>query len=468
VVPYANDGTVGGASVADNTEWNNVVIGDDAKDISAVDEHWYDFGFVGNAGANGNPSAQAVIQSVETIPSEDAKIEASLAANGDPSAKVIVGETGVSFQDTNVPCTPAGALFAAGDALEWLSAGAVTVDWWPLNTDSNIHYTAANCKPDEAMFTNPAKGTPQPLSPYTGFLLASQLARPNAQLASLTSSNPAVLAFQSVLPNGQVAVALINTNTSTAERVTVGTSLAGSLATETYSAGNQNAANTKIVSGTSTAGAVAGGITLPRESIVVLKSLKPSALSLAATAASYKAGTKVTLRGKLTLNGVNAPAGVTVKINRRRSGNPVDAATLTAKTAAGGGFTVTNIPPATGTYVYAASYASGGTYASAGHSVTVKITAAKPTLRLAVSAKSVRPGRNVTVTATLVAPHTNRTLTIYAQPQGGAKKAIKRATINSKGQLTVVYTVRANTTFTVTFTGDTWYTSASATAAVKS
>jgi hypothetical protein len=466
VVPYANDGTVGGASVADNTDWNNIVIGDDAKYISAVDEHWYDFGFVGNAGAGGNPTAQDVIQSVETIPSEDAKIEATLSADGDPSAKVIVGETGVSYQDTNIPCTPAGALFAAGDALEWLSSGAVSVDWWPLNTDSNIKYTAAACKPDEAMFTNPAKGTPQPLSPYTGYLLASQLAKPNAHLSSVTTSNAQVLEFQSVLPNGQTAVALINTNTSDAERVTVGT-LTGGLTTQTYSAGNQNAANTKIVNGTTTASAVAGGVTLPRESIVVLKTLKPSAMALTATAASYKAGTKVTLKGKLTLTGAVVPAGVTVRITRVRSGSKADGAVLSAKTVRGGAFTVTNVPPATGTYIYSASYGSS-VYAPSAHSITVKVIAAKPTLRLAVSAKSVRPLQKVTVTATLVAPHANRTLTIYAQPTGGANKAIKRATINSKGQLSVVYTVRANTTFTVTFSGDTWYTSASATAAVKS
>jgi hypothetical protein len=375
VVPYANDGTVGGASVADNTEWDNVVIGDDHPD--AVDEHWYDFGFVGDTGKNGNPSAQAVIQSVETIPSEDAKIEASLSANGDPTAKVIVGETGVSFQDTNVPCTPAGALFAAGDALEWLSSGAVSVDWYPLNTDSNLHYTTANCKPDEAMFTNPAKGTPQPLSPYTGYLLAAQLAKPNAQLSALTTSNRAqVLAFQSVLPGGQVVVALINTNTSSAERVKVGTSLTGALATQTYSAGNQNAANTKVVSGTSTAKAIAGGITLPRESIVVLRTLKPSAMSLVATKASYTAGTKVTLKGKLTLKGVVVPAGVTVKITRVRAGTKADGATLSAKTARGGAFTITNIPPTTGTYVYDAIYSSN-TYVLATHSVTVKITPKK-------------------------------------------------------------------------------------------
>ncbi len=58
-------------------------------------------------------------------------------------------------------------------------------------------------------------------------------------------------------------------------------------------------------------------------------------------------------------------------------------------------------------------------------------------------------------------------LVIYAQPKGGKKTVIKRATVNSKGQSSVQYTVRANTTFTVTFSGDSWYSSASATAAVK-
>ena len=62
------------------------------------------------------------------------------------------------------------------------------------------------------------------------------------------------------------------------------------------------------------------------------------------------------------------------------------------------------------------------------------------------------------MTATLGAPHVNKTLVIYAQVKGGAKKVIKRATVNAKGQLSVVFPVKANTTFTVTFAGDTWYT----------
>jgi hypothetical protein len=457
-VPWAFDDTVPGSTVEFNDSWNDTVLGDDAKYINFVDAHWYPYNqFSGNMGAGTNPTAQAVIQSVESIPGEYDTMRGTLNTY-DSSAKVIIGETGASNLGTNVPCTPAGALFAAGDALEWLSSGAQSVDWWPVDM------TTAKCTNDaEAMFTS----TGVPTTPYYGYLLASQLAQPNAHLAALTTSDPDVLAFQSVLTDGQTAVALINTDTSTAATVAVGTSLTGNLTKETYSAGNQNATNTKTVSGTTTASAIAGGIPLPAQSIVVLKTLKPSAMALSATAASYKAGTKVTLKGKLTLHGVTVPKGDTVRITRQLSGSNADSATLTAKTAAGGAFSVTNIPPATGTYVYDASYTSGA-YLPAAHSVTVKVTAAKPALKLAVSAKSVKPGQKVTVTATLGAPHANRTLVIYAQPKGGAKTAIKSGTINSRDQLSAVYAVKANTTFTVTFSGDTWYTSASAFAAVKS
>ena len=134
---------------------------------------------------------------------------------------------------------------------------------------------------------------------------------------------------------------------------------------------------------------------------------------------------------------------------------------------AGGAFTATDLPPAYGSYDYVASYPGSGVYAWASSSFRVRVTAVKPALKLAISAKSVRPGRKVTVTATLGDPHSNRTLIIYAQPKGGEKKVIKRAAINSKGQLSAFYTVWANTTFTVTFSGDSWYSSASATAAVN-
>ena len=76
----------------------------------------------------------------------------------------------------------------------------------------------------------------------TALATTSALAQPDAELSELTTSDPPdVLAFQSVLPSGEVAVALINTNTSAAKRVTVSTALAGNLSTVSYSAGHQNA-----------------------------------------------------------------------------------------------------------------------------------------------------------------------------------------------------------------------------------
>ena len=457
-VPWAFDTTVDGSSVRGADTWNSTVLGTDGPYTGFVEAHWYAFGFGGNTGAGSNPTDQHVIKAVTQIPAQYAKIRAALNTYA-PSAQVIVGETGVSYLATNVPCEPAGALFAAGDALEWLAAGAESVDWWPMDTDANQGTECGN--PDEAMFTNAGA----PLTPYTGYVLASALAQPNAHLSTLTTSSSDVLAFQSVLPNGKVAVMLINSNTSTSRKVTVASSLTGYLATQSYSAGDQNAAKSKIVPGSSSVAAIAGGVTLPAESILVLKesSLKPSAMTLTGSA-TVKAGKKVTLSGKLTLNGAAAPAGVPVKVYRKLGSKTQ--ATLTAKTVSGGGFTVTDLPPAAGGYVYQASYTGSG-YAPAATSRAVQVTAAKPALKLALSATSVRPGQKITVTATLGAPHVNKTLVIYAQPNGGTKKVIKRATVNAKGQISVVYPVTANTAFTLVFAGDTWYTPGIATAAVK-
>lgn len=465
-VPWAFDNTVGGATVGFNNVWNDTVLGDDAQYINFVEPHWYPFGFGGNVGGK-NPSAQAVIQSVTQIPAEWAKIQTEL-NNFVPGAKVIVGETGVSYLQTNVPCLPAGALFAAGDALEWLSAGALSVNWWPMDTNTNANYNGTNCQQDEAMFSNPAnpaKQNPLPLTPYVGYVMASALAKPGAQLSALPQQGN-VIGFQSALPGGLQAVAYINMSTTAA--ATVNVPLTGFLSTRTYSAGNQNASNTRIVSGSVNSASIAGGLKLPAESITILQTVKPSAITVRTSNSTntYKAGTKLAVKGTLTLNHAPAPAGVKVKVTRKVTSGKGTSATLTAKTVSGGGFSVVDLPPATGKYTYIASFSSSS-YAPASRSVVVTVTPAKPSLKLVVSAKSVRPGTKVTVTAILGAPHVNKTLVIYAQVKGGSKKVIKRGTVNSKGHLSVVFPVRANTTFTVKFSGDTWYTARSATASVK-
>jgi hypothetical protein len=272
-VPYAFDSSVGGASVAGSTVWNNTVLSADRKYIGFVDLHWYPESYGGTTGADGNPTAQQVIQSVYQIPAEYAKVKAELKANGLSGAKMVVGETGVSYLATNTACKAVGALFAAGDALEWLSQGASTVDWWQLSGYGNTGTTCT--KADEGMFTSNNK--PVQESPYVGYMLAGSLAKPGAKLTTLAltpaADSSSVLAFQSVLPTGKADVLLINTSTSTQAAVTFRSSLAGKLTKVLYAGGNQNSFGTKTTTSATTSAAVAKGIVLPAESITLLKNV---------------------------------------------------------------------------------------------------------------------------------------------------------------------------------------------------
>jgi hypothetical protein len=260
---FGSDGSP--SPIAGSNKWNNTVLKADGKYVSFVDAHWYPFGFSGSTGGS-NPTDQQVLRSLFQVPSLTWQIRNEL-NKYDPSASFILGEAGVSYNETMTTCTPAGALFAAGDVLSWLAGGAQSVDWWDMNNYGN---TGTQCaSPDDGLFTSAAR--PVPETPYWGYKLASLLAQPHARLSMLATSDPAdVLAYQSVLPTGKHVVALINTNTGSAKRVTFSAALSGTLQTWRYSAGNQNAAKSKIVTGTAAA-SVMKGYTLPAESITILK-----------------------------------------------------------------------------------------------------------------------------------------------------------------------------------------------------
>jgi hypothetical protein len=265
-VPWAFSSEVPGASVPDNTEWNNTVLGTDGKYVNFVDAHYYPFYFYGSTGGS-NPTDEQVLRALFQVPSLYGEIRTELNAY-DPSASVVVGETGVSNNETTTVCSPAGALFAAGDVLSWLAAGARSVDWWDMNNYGNT--TTSCASPDYGFFTSSSPPTAE--TPYYGYLLASVLARPHALLGSLGTSDPSdVLAYQALEPGGKYTVAFINANTSSAETVTFHAPLFGTLKTWSYSAGNQNATNSNIVTGTTSAASVAGGVTLPAESMTILQ-----------------------------------------------------------------------------------------------------------------------------------------------------------------------------------------------------
>ena len=267
-VPWAFGGEVPGASVPDNSEWNNTVLRTDGKYVSFVDAHYYPFSFSGSTGG-ANPTDQQVLQSLFQIPSLYGEIRSDLNIYA-PKASVVVGETGVSNNETTTVCTPAGALFAAGDVLSWLSAGAQSADWWGMNKYGNTSSSCTN--PDYGLFTS--SSPPVAETPYYGYVLASVLAQPRAVLGTVRTSDPAdVLAYESVLPDGKHAVAFINTSTSSAKTVTFKpwAGLSGTLQTWSYSAGDQNATDSTIVTGTSSAASVARGVTLPAESMTIFE-----------------------------------------------------------------------------------------------------------------------------------------------------------------------------------------------------
>jgi hypothetical protein len=268
-VPWAFGSKVRGASVPFHAEWDNTVLRKDGKYVGFVDAHYYPFSFQGSTGG-ANPTDQRVLRSLMAVPSLYAQIRAELRRYV-PRAQVVIGETGVSPSTTTTVCTPAGALFAAGDVLSWLAAGAVSVDWWDMDNGGNSGAACTNA--DFGMFTSGSPPAPQ--TPYYGYLLASVLARPGALLSAMPTSNPrVVLAYQSRLPDGGEAVAFINTRTNRSQRVRFSPQvrLRGKLQTLSYTAARQNSTNSRIVTSTAPAAAFTRGISLPPESIVILTS----------------------------------------------------------------------------------------------------------------------------------------------------------------------------------------------------
>lgn len=261
-VPWAFGANVHGATVPAAAAWNRTVLRADGQYASFVDARWYPFGF-GGATGGANPTDSQVLRQLYAIPALYRQMRQTLDTY-DRNAGVVLGETGITNHPSLTVCQPVGAVFAAGDVLSWLAAGASSVNWFDLNNYGNK--TAACRKGDYGLFTS--SEPPVPETPYWGYLLASKLAVPGATLGAIrTSSAKTVLAFESVLPDGRRAVALVNTGASPARNVKIqpfkALTGAGALRTWTYSIGTP-----RIVAGTARSGAV----TLPAESVRVMES----------------------------------------------------------------------------------------------------------------------------------------------------------------------------------------------------
>ena len=182
----------------------------------------------------------------------------------------MIGETSVSNGATTTVCTPVGAVFAAGDVLSWLAAGAQSVDWWSLNDTANTGATCVN--PGSGLFN--AAEPPRAETPYYGYLLAAKLARPGARTEVPDHLRPGRRAGLPVrLPDGKHAVAFINLDAGAAVTVTFRAvpGLDGTLRLLVLQRRGAEPATSNVETGTTPPPPSAAHIGLPPESVTVLE-----------------------------------------------------------------------------------------------------------------------------------------------------------------------------------------------------
>jgi hypothetical protein len=176
-----------------------------------------------------------------------------------PNAYFVVGETNMSQTANAWNEEPVGALFAAANALEWLSFGAQSVDWWEVH-----NYGSPTA--DFGMFSSATSGEPAmdtPYPPYYGYQLAALLAVKGAKAGTLPIATPNVYSYYSDLPNGSYAVMLVNADPANSYQVST-SSLGITSPSETMY--TYDAASPSIVS----SGFSGGTVPVPAESILVL------------------------------------------------------------------------------------------------------------------------------------------------------------------------------------------------------
>ncbi|GAA4002105.1 hypothetical protein GCM10022232_45990 [Streptomyces plumbiresistens] len=177
-------------------------------------------------------------------------------------------------------------------------------------------------------------------------------------------------------------------------------------------------------------------------------------LKVAAPATAERAK-KLTVTGKLTSK-TPLPAGTGLKVTRTDLESPSGKALAAVTTKADGSFSFPDTPPAGGKVTYKVSYAGDATHAPVSGSDAVQVSRKATTLTLNNNGKLYSYGKDVTFTAHLGTTYKNRTVAIYADPFGAdkPKKLLKKAKVNSSGNLSATVDMTRDTAVTAVFDGD--------------
>ena len=160
------------------------------------------------------------------------------------------------------------------------------------------------------------------------------------------------------------------------------------------------------------------------------------------------------------------PSGATVTVSRTDAASPGGSKPWSAAVRSDGSFSVKDTPQIGGTVHYTVSYPGDAAHNASKATVTVQVSRTATKVTVAANASSYAYAATATVTAHLGTTYNGRSVSIYAQPYGGAKVLVKTGKVNSKGNLTATYKLSRGTTFSASFPGDYRYAPATATKAV--
>ncbi len=177
-------------------------------------------------------------------------------------------------------------------------------------------------------------------------------------------------------------------------------------------------------------------------------------LTLTGPATSAR-GAALTLKG--TIGGV--AAGTSVTVVRKDLESPAGVKLPAVLVGAGGAFTVSDKPAVGGTVTYIASYAGDALHKPATAARAVAVSRLTPAVTISGNGVVHAYNSTTTFTAHLGATYKNRVVEIWADPYGADQpnKLLRRATADSKGNVTASLALRRTTTVSAVFTGDARY-----------
>ncbi|MFI1466240.1 Ig-like domain repeat protein [Streptomyces wuyuanensis] len=197
------------------------------------------------------------------------------------------------------------------------------------------------------------------------------------------------------------------------------------------------------------------GVYALRTFVDATKSLPSITLTAPSTAARGKA---LTVKGRIS-GTVALPAGTQLTVTRSDQENPAGRALAPVKTDASGGFAFPDTPAVGGKVTYKVAFAGSASHAAAVSSTSVEVSRAAVSLTLNQNGTVVSQGADVRFTARLGNSYKNRVVEIWTDPYGGdaPKRLVKKGTVNSKGELSVLVDMNRDTTITAVFAGDARY-----------